>query len=100
MTDLKQRFTPLSPAELAPRDDELFDRSDLAKRWKCSEKAVQRIEKRHGLPGCRIMRAVKYRLSDILRVEAEGLDKLPKRWTGLRPDQKIELLHREREELS
>jgi len=88
MTDLKQRFTPLSKEELAPRDDELFSRADLAKRWKCSEKAVQRIEHRHGLPACRIMREVKYRLSDILRIERDGLSKPAKPWTGVRPQEK------------
>jgi hypothetical protein len=37
-------------------------------------------------------------LSDIVRIETEALEKLPKRFTGLRPDQKTELLRREREE--
>jgi hypothetical protein len=50
----------------------------LAKRWDCSEKAVLRAEKRLGLHPYRFLRAIKYRLSDVLRVEREALQKMPK----------------------
>jgi hypothetical protein len=98
MRDTKLRFTPL-------KDDEDFrerflSRAEVGWRWGCSEKAVLRAEKRLGLCPYRLLRAIKYRLSDVLRVEAEARAKLPKKFTGLRPDQKAELLRREREELS
>jgi hypothetical protein len=99
MTHLKERFTPLSPTELAPAVEEFFSRTELAKRWHCGEKAVLRAEKRLGLRPYRLMRAIKYKFSDILRVEAEGLAKMPKRFSGLRPHEKAALLEREREEL-
>ena len=34
-------------------------------------------------------------MSDILRIEARAHERLPKKFTGLRPDQKAELLRRE-----
>jgi hypothetical protein len=86
MPDTKLAFTPLRPAE-----EEFFSRAKLAKRWDCSEKAVLGAEKRLGLRPYRILRAIKYTLSDILLVEREGLAKMPKKFTGLRPDQKAEL---------
>jgi hypothetical protein len=87
------RYAPLRPAE-----EEFFTREHVARRWKCSEKGVQRAEKRLGLQPYRFLRAIRYCLSDIVRIETEALEKLPKRFTGLRPDQKTELLRREREE--
>jgi hypothetical protein len=76
-------------------------RAQLCQRWGgCSEKALLRAEKRLGLRPYRILRGVRYALSDIMRIEAEGLAKAPKRFTGLRPHEKTELLRREREDLS
>jgi hypothetical protein len=96
MTDRKSPFTPLSPQE-----EIFFTRAQLCQRWGgCSEKALLRAEKRLGLEPYRILRGIRYALSDIMRVEAEGRAKMPKRFTGLRPDQKAQLLQREREELS
>jgi hypothetical protein len=92
------RFSPLSETELLPAEEEFFSRAKLAKRWDCSEKAVLRAEKRLGLRPYRLLRAIKYKLSDILRVESEATNKAPKKFTGLRPDQKAGLLRREREE--
>jgi hypothetical protein len=92
------RFSPLSEAQLLPGEEEFFSRAKLAKRWDCSEKAVLRAEKRLGLQPYRLLRAIKYKLSDILRAESEATTKAPKKFTGLRPDQKAEPLRREREE--
>ena len=84
----RPRYTPLRPGE---EDERFFTRGQVALRWNCSEKGVQRAEKRLGLQPYRILRAIRYRLSDIVRIEAESLKKLPKRFTGLRPAQKVEL---------
>jgi len=106
MTDKKPRTTPLSRAEItteisAAMAERLLTRPQLCERWGgCSEKALLRSEKRLGLEPIRILRGVRYALSDILRIEREGRVKLPKKFTGLRPDQKAELLRREREELA
>ena len=91
---------PLSKPELAACDDKLLLRFDVAQRWKCSEKSVERTEVRLGLQPIRFLRAVRYRLSDILRVEREGAARMPKKWVGLRPHEKAELLRREREEVA
>jgi hypothetical protein len=101
MPDTQHRFTPLSLTEItAAIDERLLTRPQLCERWSgCSEKSLVRAEKRLGLEPIRILRGVRYRLSDILRIERDGEAKLPKRFTGLRPDQKAELLRREREEL-
>jgi hypothetical protein len=92
----KLRFTPLKP------EDELFlTRPQLCTRWSgCSEKALIRVEKRFDLTAYRILRGIRYKLSDVLRVEAEGALRMPKRFVGLRPHEKAELRRREREELS
>jgi len=97
MTDTKLRFTPLRPEE---EDERFLPRSLLARRWNCSEKAVLRAEKRLGLHPFRLLREIRYRLSDIVRIETESLTKMPKKFTGLRPHQKTELLRREREEVA
>ena len=72
MADKKLRFTPLSKDDLDPRNDEMLVRSEVAKRWDCSEKSVIRAETRLGLRPCRFMREVRYKFSDILRIEREG----------------------------
>jgi hypothetical protein len=104
MANKRPRFTPLSraelSAELSPAEEEFFSRARVAKRWDCSEKAVLRAEKRLGLQPYRLLRAIKYKFSDILRVEAEASTRIPKKFSGLRPDQKAALLERERAELS
>ncbi len=95
MADTKLRFTPLQPEE-----EKFITRAHLCARWDgCSEKALIRAEKRFGLKPYRILRGIRYALSDVLRIEAEGSSKAPKKFTGLRPAQKAELLRREREEL-
>ena len=104
MRDKKHPFTPLSHAELAAElaaaaAERLLTRPQLCERWGgCSEKALVRAEPRLGLEPIRILRGVRYALSNILDIERNGRAKLPKRFTGLRPDQKAELLRREREE--
>jgi hypothetical protein len=101
MRDTKHRLVPLSHAELAPIEERFLTRPQLCERWGgCSEKALVRSEKRLGLSPYRILRGVRYALSDIMRIERDGRAKMPKKFTGLRPDQKAELLRREREELS
>src|SRR6516165_8957373 len=95
MTDKKHRVTPLDP-----REEGFINRAHLCARWDgCSEKAIIRAEKRLGLVPHRFLRGVLYALNDVRRIEAEGSAKMPKKFTGLRPDQKAELLQREREEL-
>jgi hypothetical protein len=59
-----------------------------------------RAEKRLALSPYRILRGVRYAISDILRIERDGRAKMPKRFTGLRPEEKAALLEREREELA
>jgi hypothetical protein len=95
MPDTAKRSKPLEGDE--DFRDRFLSRGELSWRWGCSEKAVLRAEKRLGLEPYRLLRAVKYKLSDVLRVESEARIKLPKKFTGLRPDQKAELLRRERE---
>jgi hypothetical protein len=96
MTDTKLRFSPLDP-----REEQFITRAQLSARWAgCSEKAIVRAEKRLGLMPHRILRGILYAMSDVLKIEAEGSAKMPKRFTGLRPDQKAELLRREREEVT
>jgi hypothetical protein len=86
--------------ELNPLDDVMLERADLATRWRCSEKSVLRAEQRLGLRPCRFLRGVRYRLSDVLRVEEQGFTRIPKKWVGLRPYQKEQLARAEREEAS
>jgi hypothetical protein len=103
MSARELRFTPLNEedfARLKEEDECFFSREQLAKRWRCSEKSVLRAEKRLGLRPYRLLRGIRYKLTDIMRVEAEALKKMPKKFTGLRPDQKAELRRREREEIS
>jgi hypothetical protein len=101
MRDTKNRLVPLSHTELAAIDERFLTRPQLCERWSgCSEKALVRSEKRLGLQPYRMLRGVRYALSDILRIEAEASAKLPKRFTGLRPHEKAELLRLEREEAS
>jgi hypothetical protein len=99
MPDKKLRFTSPSTVELDPGDDELLTRYVVAQRWKCSEKSVERAEERLGLEPLRFLRGIRYRLSNILEVEKAGSARMPKKWTGLRPHEKAELLQREREEV-
>jgi len=63
-------------------------------------KGASRCEKTQGLHPYRFLRALRYALTDILRIERDGRAKMPKRFTGLRPEEKTALLEREREELS
>ena len=105
MADKKHRFTPLSQTEiitkLAPIEERFLTRPQLCERWDgCSEKALLRAEKRLGLQPYRILRGIRYALSDIRRIEHEGSAKMPKRFTGMRPHEKAEFLRREREELA
>jgi hypothetical protein len=101
MKDTRHRFTPLSPTEITPVTERFLTRPQLCERWGgCSEKALLRAEKRLGLHPYRILRGIRYALSDIIRIERDGTAKMPKKFTGLRPDQKAELLRREREELA
>jgi len=102
MPDTKHRFTPLSLTEItAAIDERLLTRPQLCERWGgCPEKALVRCEAWLGLQPIRILRGVRYRLSNILQIEHNGEAKLPKRFTGLRLHEKAELLQREREEAS
>ena len=47
-------------------------RGDLSIRWKCSRMTVIRLEKSGRLPALRIGGLVRYRLTDVERIESEG----------------------------
>jgi hypothetical protein len=96
MSDRKLSFSPLGS-----KDEQFITRAHLCARWDgCSEKTIVRAEKRLGLAPHRILRGILYAMSDVLRIEAEGSAKAPKKFSGLRPDQKAALLRRERKELA
>src|SRR5260221_12512708 len=97
MTGINIYFTHLHREE---EHERFLPRALVARRWKCSEKNVLRAEKRLGLHPFRLLREIRYRLSDSVRIETESLTKMPKKFTGLRPHQKTELLRREREEVA
>ena len=63
MNDIKQ--------PLAPMEDLLLTRAQLAARWSSSIKTIQRREL-DGLRVTRVGHAVRYRLSDVLKFEAAG----------------------------
>ena len=66
MPDTNLRFGPLKPEE-----EKFLTRAQVCARWSgCSEKAVLRAEKRLGLKPYRILRGIRYALSDIMRIEA------------------------------
>jgi hypothetical protein len=96
MPDTNLRFTPLDPS-----DERFISRAHLRVRWDgCSEKAITRAEKRLGLVPHRFLRGVLYSMRDVLRIETEGSEKAPRKFSGLSPAQKAALLRREREELT
>ena len=54
-------------------DDELLTRSELARRWKVSIETLKRRERTKVLQPVRLDgRIIRYRMSDVLRVEEEG----------------------------
>ena len=57
---------------VAPKDDMLLTRAQLAGRWVTCTKTIQRREKA-GLRAMRLGRSVRYRLSDVLEFEEAGL---------------------------
>ena len=85
--------TPMTDTKrFKPEDEKFLTRAQLCSRWGgCSEKALTRIESRLGLKAHRILRGVLYALSDVLRIEAEGSSKAPKRFSGVRPHEKAVL---------
>jgi hypothetical protein len=55
-----------------PETGGLVDRETLAARWCCSIETIKRIEKRGKLVRVQLgPRAVRYRLSDVLKIEGE-----------------------------
>jgi hypothetical protein len=94
----KRQYKRIEAPQLASRscleEENFLTQAQLCKRWDCSEKDLVWAEQRRGLRPYKIL----YFLPDILRIEAEARTKMPKKFTGLRPDQKAELLRREREE--
>jgi hypothetical protein len=76
---------------LKTEEERFLTRKLLSERWKqygYSENSIRRGEKTLGLQPYRFLRDVRYRLTDILRIERDGQAKMSKRFTGLRPDQK------------
>ena len=56
-------------------DDKLLTRLELAKRWKVSIVTLKRRERARILRPVRLDgRVVRYRVSDVLRIEQEGYD--------------------------
>ena len=54
-------------------DDELLTRLELARRWKVSIETLKRRERTKVLQPVRLDgRIIRYRMSDVLRVEEEG----------------------------
>ena len=67
-----------STQTFADDDDDLLTRLDLARRWKVSIETVKRREKAKLLRPVRLDgRVIRYRLSDIRQIEAEGSDWSP-----------------------
>jgi hypothetical protein len=58
-----------------PMDETLLTRSELAKRWKISIETLKRRERARILRPVRLDgRVIRYRMSDVLRIEEEGYD--------------------------
>ena len=56
-------------------DDKLLTRWELARRWKVSIETVKRRERAKVLRPVRLNgRIIRYRMSDVLRIEEEGYD--------------------------
>jgi hypothetical protein len=56
-------------------DETLLTRSELAKRWKISIETLKRRERARILRPVRLDgRVIRYRMSDVLRIEEEGYD--------------------------
>jgi hypothetical protein len=54
-------------------DEELISRSGLARRWKCHTESLKRREKKGLLhPVALSSRMIRYRMSEVLRLEAEA----------------------------
>ena len=67
-----------STQAFADDDGDLLTRLDLARRWKVSMETIKRRERARILRPIRLDgRIVRYRLSDIRRIEAEGSDWSP-----------------------
>lgn len=49
--------------------ERLMTKSELADRWRVSEKTIDRHTRKNGLPHIRIGRQIRFRLSDILAHE-------------------------------
>jgi hypothetical protein len=60
---------------LETMDDKLLTRLELARRWKVSIETVKRRERAKVLRPVRLEgRIIRYRMSDVLRIEEEGYD--------------------------
>jgi hypothetical protein len=56
-------------------DDRLLTRLELARRWRVSIETIKRRERTRILRPVRLDgRIIRYRMSDVLRIEAEGYD--------------------------
>ena len=56
-------------------EETLLTRSELARRWKVSVETLKRRERANILRPVRLEgRVIRYRMSDILRIEEEGYD--------------------------
>jgi hypothetical protein len=59
-------------------DDGLLTRLELARRWKVSIETLKRRERAKILRPVRLDgRIIRYRISDVLRIEEEGYDETP-----------------------
>jgi hypothetical protein len=58
-----------------PTEDTLLTRRELAKRWKVSIETLKRRERARILRPLRLEgRIVRYRMSDVIRIEQDGCD--------------------------
>jgi len=54
------------------RDEEYQNRNEVASRWHCSVETIKRRERAGILKAYKLGKLVRYRLSDILKLEAEA----------------------------
>ena len=56
---------------IAQPQEQFLTRQDLSVRWRLSQETIKRREARQVLRAFKFGRAVRYKLSDILKIEAE-----------------------------
>jgi hypothetical protein len=75
---MKEQFQPTA-------EETYVDGAELGRRWKCHEKTAQRRAKRLGVAALMFFNRTSYPMSEILRVEREGLKNFLGRKTQFPP---------------